>query len=153
MLTTSGLDYQAGRMPASRADSETVICAAEWPTLSILNFLFAILAIFIAMFVWYCIYLIFASFTIANPRNGLLSIAKEVLGITKYPIDIFGSGLSFLFYIVTPLAFLTTVPAKFFIGNISPIYLLYALILGILLYIFTKFLWKWNICMYESASS
>lgn len=126
---------------------------SNWFSLSILNFLFAILAMFIAMFVWYCIYLIFASFTIANPRNGLLSIAKEVLGITKYPIDIFGSGLSFLFYIVTPLAFLTTVPAKFFMGNISPIYLLYALILGILLYVFAKFLWKWNICRYESASS
>ncbi len=132
-----------------------IVCylVLNWFSLSILNLLFAILAMFIAMFLWYCVYLIFASFTISNPRNGLLSIAKEVLGVTKYPIDIFGSGLSFLFYIVTPLAFLTTVPARFFWGNISPMYLLYGLIFGILLYIGAKFLWKWNIGRYESASS
>lgn len=125
----------------------------NYSSLSILNVLFGFLSICVGVFLWYCISLIFASFTISSPRNGLLSVSKEILGVTKYPIDIFGSTLSFLFYVLTPIAFLTTVPAKFFMGGISPFYLIYGLIFGIVMFVVARFLWKWNIGKYESASS
>ena len=57
------------------------------------DILLGVLSIFIALILWYGIYLFFASFTISNPRNGYLVVAKEILGITRYPTDIFGNTL------------------------------------------------------------
>lgn len=126
---------------------------AEWGSISFLNVLVGIVAICVALLIWYAIYLFFASFTISNPRNGILSIAKELLGLTKYPIDVFGSSLSVVFYTAIPIAFLTTVPANIMIGRFSYGFVLVGLVIGIILLVISKLVWNMNVKRYSSASS
>lgn len=126
---------------------------AKWGNIQFLDVLVGLIAIFIAFLIWYAIYLFFGSFTISKPRNGYLSIAKELLGLTKYPVDVFGSSLGVVFYTVVPIAFLTTVPANIIRGEISYTFVLVGLLLGILLLFISNMFWKWNVKRYSSASS
>lgn len=123
----------------------------EWGNLEYTNILLGVVAIFIALILWYGLYLLFASFTISNPRNGYLVVAKELLGITKYPIDIFGNTFQIFFYTLLPIAFLTTVPAKTFMGEGSYIVLLCGLLVGIATVIIGKNIWNRNIRNYVSS--
>jgi len=125
----------------------------EWGKIQLLDILVGILGILVAFLIWYAIYLFFASFTISNPRNGVLSIAKELLGLTKYPIDVFGSSLGFVFYTIVPIAFLTTVPANIMRGESSYFFVLIGLVISILLILIANMFWKWNVKRYSSASS
>lgn len=125
----------------------------EWNTLILSNILLSLFALCIGLVIWYCIYLSLASFTISKPRNGLLSVAKELLGVTRYPIDIFGEQFKIIFYTVVPIAFLTTVPASIMIGRITWIYILGSiLVAGVMLFLSLQ-LWKRNLKGYTSASS
>lgn len=125
----------------------------EWNTLILSNILLSLFALCIGLVIWYSIYLSLASFTISKPRNGLLSVAKELLGVTRYPIDIFGEQFKIIFYTVVPIAFLTTVPASIMIGKITWIYILGSiLVAGVMLFLSLQ-LWKRNLKGYTSASS
>ncbi len=125
----------------------------NWSSLSLLNMLLALCSMLISILIWYFVYLIFASFSISSPRNGLISIAKELLGMSKYPVNIFGNVGILLFYTILPLAFLTTVPARFVIGDVSALFLFYGVEIVVILYMISKILWKWNVKRYGSASS
>lgn len=126
---------------------------AEWWSISLINILVGFLTIGLALLIWYGIYLFFASFTISNPRNGVLSIAKELLGLTKYPIDVFGDSLRIVFYTVLPIGFLTTLPANIIIGRGNYSLLLGGLVVGVLLLLISEAVWKSNVRKYSSASS
>ena len=115
--------------------------------------LFLIFAILISIVICYFIFLFFASFILAEPRTGTISISKELVGITKYPIDIFGSNISFVFYTFVPVGFITTVPANLLIGRISYIYLLYGLLVAALLGIISIGMWNRNLKKYSSTSN
>jgi len=123
----------------------------EWGNLDYRNIILGVVAIFIALILWYGLYLLFASFTISNPRNGYLVVAKELLGITRYPIDIFGNTFQILFYTLLPIAFLTTVPAKTFMGEGSYIILVCGLLVGLATVIVGKNIWNRNIRNYVSS--
>jgi len=122
-------------------------------SITLVNVCFGFLSMCVAFFIWYSIFLIFASFTVSSPKNGLLAVAKELLGITKYPIDIFKNVGDILFCAIIPLAFLTTVPAKFFMGEISFKSILYGLLVGSFLYLGARCLWRFNVKKYNSAGS
>ena len=126
---------------------------AEFGNISLINILVGLVAIFISLLIWYSIYLFFASFTISNPRNGVLSIAKELLGLTKYPIDAFGDNLKAIFYTALPIAFLTTIPANIIRGEIGYGYLVISLGIGLFILLLAKLVWRWNVKKYSSASS
>ena len=125
----------------------------EFGNISLINILVGLVAIFISLLIWYSIYLFFASFTISNPRNGVLSIAKELLGLTKYPIDVFGDNLKAIFYTALPIAFLTTVPANIIRGEIGYGYLVISLGIALFILLLAKLVWRWNVKKYSSASS
>lgn len=125
----------------------------EWQNLTIQNILFGLLGVCIAFVFWYGIYLFFASFTISKPRNGFLAIAKELLGITKYPVDIFGNTFKTVLYTVIPIAFVTTVPANIIIGRTDYIYLVISLVISLTLLLVAQYSWKRNVKGYTSASS
>ena len=125
----------------------------EWGNISLVNVLVGLVAICIALLIWYSIYLFFAAFTISNPRNGVLSIAKELLGLTKYPIDVFGESIKVVFYTLIPIAFLTTLPANIIIGRGKYEFILIGLGIGLILLLIAKLVWKMNVKRYSSASS
>jgi ABC-2 type transport system permease protein len=125
----------------------------KWNSLSLMNMLLGLLALVVGFVIWYSIYLFFASFTISKPRNGFLSVAKELLGVTRYPIDIFGEQFKIIFYTVIPIAFLTTVPASIVLGRVSWVYIPMSLIIAVILLFISHRFWLWNIKGYTSASS
>ena len=125
----------------------------EWSNLSFLNILVGLLALLVSFIFWYSIYLFFASFTISRPRNGFISVAKELLGTTKYPIDIFGESFKVVFYTIIPIAFITTVPANILIGRENYLYVLIAFVISLVSLFFAEMSWKKNVKGYTSASS
>ncbi len=72
--------------------------------------------------------------------------------LTRVPIDVFGKFKMFLTYIV-PLAFISTIPAKAIIGNLSYQLVFYGIIITTILLILSNKLWRFSLKHYTSASS
>jgi len=123
----------------------------EWNTLSLVNVLLGIAGIIVGLIFWYAFYLLLASFTLSNPRNGFLTLVKEILGLTKYPINIYTNAIQLVFYTVLPIAFLSTVPANLIIGRAGWAFLLIGGGLAILFVRLSYWVWKQNVKKYVSA--
>lgn len=124
---------------------------ANWTTISITSVLFLICALILAAMIWYAIYLFFASFTLSIPRNGFMSIAKEILGLTRYPTSIYVQSLQFVFYTVIPIAFVSTIPSEILTGKITPSVLILGTGIAILLLRISCWVWKINVKKFVSA--
>jgi len=107
--------------------------------------------IIVGLIFWYAFYLILASFGLANPRNGFLALAKEILGLTRYPVNVYGHTLQFVFYTLIPIAFVSTVPASLITGKIGGIYLIVGAGLAILFVRLSYWVWNRNVKKYVSA--
>lgn len=123
----------------------------EWGTLSWENIVLGTIGILVGLLLWYAVYLSLASFTLSNPRNGFLTLAKEILGLTKYPVNIYGSSIQFIFYTIFPIAFVSTVPASLISGKMGVAFLLIGGGIAILCVRFSYWIWKQNIKKYVSA--
>lgn len=123
----------------------------EWGTFTWERILMGGASVFVGLMLWYAFYLSLASFTLANPRNGFLAIAKEVLGLTRYPVSIYSNSIQFVFYTLIPIAFVSTVPANLLIGRADIAYLLVGLGLSILFVRFSYWIWNQNVKKYVSA--
>lgn len=123
----------------------------EWGTLSWENIGLGTIGIFVGLLLWYAVYLFFASYTLGNPRNGFLALAKEILGLTKYPVNIYGSSIQFIFYTIFPIAFVSTVPASLIMGRLGYAFLLIGAGIAILFLRFSYWVWNRNVKKYVSA--
>lgn len=124
---------------------------ANWASVSITNVLFFVCSLILAAIIWYSIYLLFTSFTLSIPRNGFMSIAKEILGLTRYPTSIYVQSLQFVFYTVVPIAFVSTIPSEILIGKITPSILILGAGIAILLLRISYWVWKMNVKKFVSA--
>lgn len=122
-----------------------------WGTLTLERILLGGIGIIVGLVFWYAFYLFLASFTLANPRNGYLAIAKEILGLTRYPVSIYSHSIQLVFYTLLPIAFVSTVPAELFIGRTSIVFLLIGAGLSILFVRLSYWVWKQNVKKYVSA--
>lgn len=123
----------------------------EWDVLTTEGVLLGFASILVAMLIWYGIYLLFSSFTISHPKNGFLTVAKEILGLTKYPINIFGNTFQLILYTLLPIAFLTTVPARLFMGEIGYMYVLIGFVISIAIIMIARIAWRRSIKGYTSG--
>jgi len=123
----------------------------NWASISLMNVLFFVCALILAAIIWYAIYLFFASFTLSIPRNGFMGIAKEILGLTRYPTSIYAQSLQFVFYTAIPIAFVSTIPSEILTGKITPSILILGTGIAILLLRFSYWVWKVNVRKYTSA--
>lgn len=124
---------------------------ANWATISWVNIVIGTFALGIGFIIWYAIYLLFASFTISVPRNGFLSIAKEILALTRYPTSIYTGAIQLVFYSLIPIAFIAVVPANFVIGRGQIVLLLLGVCLAVAFLRFSFWVWKMNVRKYTSA--
>ncbi len=124
---------------------------ANWTTVSLVNVGFFLCALIIAMLIWYSIYLFFASFTLSIPRNGFMGIAKEILGLTRYPTSIYIESLQFVFYTVIPIAFVSTIPSEVLLGRVTPSVLILGAGIAILLLRLSYWVWNMNVKRFVSA--
>lgn len=123
----------------------------NWALLTLENVLTGVLGILVGFVIWYSMYLFLASFALVNPRNGFMALAKEILALTKYPIDIFSSSIQFIFYTLIPIAFVSTVPSNLFIGRAQYYLLIVGVVLSLAFLRFTLWMWKHNLKKYVSA--
>jgi len=104
----------------------------------------------IAFLVMFNIYIFVSSFTFVKSKNGLISLTKEIIGISRFPIDIWSSSIQFVFYTFLPVAFITQVPSKVLIGEYS----IYIVLAGIAVLVITtaisRYVWNANIKKYIS---
>lgn len=123
----------------------------DYSTVTWQGIVMGLIGIILGFIFWYAVYLFFAGFALSNPRNGFMAVAKELLAVTKYPTDIFGSSLQIIFYTIIPIAFVSTVPANIIRGRES----VYILVLGgVLCFLFLRLsIWNWyqNLKKYTSA--
>ena len=123
----------------------------SWGNVQIINVMYGVVGLVIGFVIWYAIYLLLASFTLSDPRNGYLALAKEILGLTRYPVDIYSSSMQLVFYSVIPIAFISTVPAEMIVGTGSLSLILIGAGVGILFLRLSYWVWSRNVKKYVSA--
>jgi len=83
--------------------------------------------------------------------------ATEVLRSTlvagRYPLQAYPAGLRWLFTLVLPVAFLTTVPAEALLGRAQAHWVAGSLLAALLCLVGTRLFWRWALRHYTSASS
>ena len=83
--------------------------------------------------------------------------ATEVLRSTlvagRYPLQAYPAGLRWLFTLVLPVAFLTTVPAEALLGRAQGHWVAGSLLAALLCLVGTRLFWRWALRHYTSASS
>lgn len=123
----------------------------EWGTFTWERILLGVGGILVGLIFWYAFYLLLASFTLANPRNGFLALVKEILGLAKYPVNIYSNSVQMIFFTILPIAFVSTVPASLIIGRMGGSLLIIGAGLAILFVRFSYWVWKQNVKKYVSA--
>lgn len=120
-------------------------------SITLINSLMFIITILAAFVVWFSFELMFASFDFIKPKNGMREIKKQLVGIGKFPTEIWQGNVRYIFYTILPIAFVGAVPAKIIIGDIGWNYVLIALLISLVTLMTARFIWNWALKRYTSA--
>lgn len=106
------------------------------------------------IFLIYCVFFTIAtiSFWLINLFN-LEDLFDSILGIGRFPVQIFNSGLLFFFSFVIPIAYISTFPVQFLLGRGELINLLIGLSLVFIFFNLSQWFWNFALRRYSSASS
>ncbi len=85
--------------------------------------------------------------------DNLWVLGESVIGVARYPIDIYGPGLRQILTFVVPLAFLATVPAQQLVRGFSPVNLVIGIGWAVLAVLASRAFWRFALRSYTSASS
>ncbi len=80
-----------------------------------------------------------------------MGIAKELLGLTRYPTNIYTSTLQFVFYTLIPIAFVSTVPVEILTNRVSFVLLIIGAGIALILLRFSSWVWNKNFRKFVSA--
>lgn len=78
---------------------------------------------------------------------------RDVVGMGRFPIDIYSEPLRGLLTFVIPVGLMMTFPAKAVLGLLSPSMIIYSLSFAIILFYISLKVWDWSLKQYSSASS
>lgn len=81
------------------------------------------------------------------------AIYFRFLDLARYPTDIYHGFMRVVYTFIFPLAFLATVPAKTLLGRLTPTYFVLSIILAASTFTISRYIWKWALSKYSSASS
>ncbi len=103
----------------------------------------------------YSIWFTVASTTIWYVKiHNVTDVLQAWLDAGRFPIDAFPPGVfRLIFTFVIPVAFLTTVPARAMLGWAEPTFIVYACVLALVLFLFSRGFWRFALRFYTSASS
>jgi ABC-2 type transport system permease protein len=107
-----------------------------------------------ALLIVYSIWIIMAttSFWFVKVGN-LTELFNSVWDTGRFPVTTFQGVLRILLTLVVPIAFITTFPAQAVLGQLDEATLLAAVVMGILMFGFSAWFWRYAISRYSSASS
>jgi len=92
-------------------------------------------------------------FHLLKQKNGLLDLAKSILNISRFPIDIWPSLIQVAFYTIIPIGFISTVPAKVITGDYSWKAVGLSMVVSLVFLLISKIVWERNILKYSSTGS
>lgn len=78
---------------------------------------------------------------------------RDVVGMGRFPIDIYGEPLRGFLTFIIPVGLMMTFPAKALLGLLSPILIIYAAIFALTIFYLSLKVWNWSLRQYSSASS
>jgi ABC-2 type transport system permease protein len=115
------------------------------------GFLFLLLAAYI---ICHLFHFIFASlaFWVVNARP-FLDWIFEVSDFGHYPAQIYPPSLRLFFTFFVPVLFFGYFPTAFLLGRLENVYLAIAVLLILILYVISRYLWQAGLRRYQSASS
>ena len=113
-----------------------------------------IFSLIIGLVILYSVWFLIAASSIWFVKTwNATEVLRALLAAGRYPISAYPVILRFIFTLVLPVAFLTTVPAEAILGELDFILLFLGFILSSLFFIFSRYFWKFALKHYTSASS
>lgn len=116
-------------------------------------FAFALM-ICMALLTLYSIWMAMATLSFWLVRIGnLTELFNSVYDTGRFPVTTFQGILRVLLTVVVPIAFITTFPAQAVLGRLDTVTLIGAVVMGIGLFSFSAWFWRFAVRRYSSASS
>lgn len=115
---------------------------------SVLLFILSMVSAFI---IWFSFELIFASFDFIRIKNGLREIKKQIVGVGKFPVDIWQGNMKYIFYTILPIAFVGSVPARVINGYFDWKYVVASLVISTLFLLLARGIWYRALKKYTSV--
>lgn len=82
-----------------------------------------------------------------------IMIYRDIVSMGRLPVDIYHEPLRSLITFIIPVGLMMTFPVKAFLGLVSPIGILTALLVGIVFVLICLSVWRYALTQYSSASS
>ncbi|MBI5620492.1 ABC-2 family transporter protein [Candidatus Gottesmanbacteria bacterium] len=113
-----------------------------------------IVVIMLGVFMLYSFWLPFISLMIFNPRlSNIVILLFNITNVSRYPKEMFARLPLYVFIPLLPLALILTSPTKIVLQKFSYELLWEFLIVAVTLGLFARFVWKFSLRHYTSASS
>jgi ABC-2 type transport system permease protein len=119
--------------------------------ITLLNSFLFLISSLSAFLIWFSFELLFASFDFIKIKNGLREVKKQLVGIGKFPIDIWNGNVKYIFYTFLPIAFVGSVPARVFQGYFDWKYVVFSVLISILFFLIARFVWYKALRRYSSV--
>lgn len=97
--------------------------------------------------------LVLALAVITTEVDHAIMIYRDIVGMGRFPIDIYREPLRGLLTFIIPVGMMMTFPAKAFLGLLSPAPIAYSIIFSLFLLYFSLNIWNYSLKQYSSASS
>ncbi len=119
---------------------------AQWLSYSVMVFMA------IALFYSFCLTLMTTAIWLVRVDN-LWVLGESVIGVARYPIDIYSSPVRRFLTNVVPLAFLATMPARQLVYGVDAVAVLESLAWAAVALLVSRTFWRYAMRHYTSASS
>lgn len=85
--------------------------------------------------------------------DNTLMIYRDLSSLGRVPVDLYREPVRFFITFVLPVGIMTSFPVKAILGLLDPVTVLGSVVVSVLFFIFSLFLWRRALASYSSASS
>lgn len=123
-------------------------------TLTIVSFLFFVIFIFCGVCILYSLWFLVITITVWKPNlSNLIDFLYQISNLGRYPPSMLIYTKNIVVFILIPLTLVSSVPARFVLGRISPAEIGAMIACALGLFIASRLFWKFALKHYSSASS
>jgi ABC-2 type transport system permease protein len=97
--------------------------------------------------------LVLALAIVTTEIDHAVMIYRDLTSMGRVPVDIYREPMRTILTFIIPVGVMMTVPAKAFLGLLTPWVVIVSLVLGVLFFLMCLWLWKIALTKYASASS
>lgn len=113
-----------------------------------------IIFLFLAYLINYYVFFIFASLSLVWVNSkAFLDLIFDLTDFDRYPAEIYPLGVKVFLTFFLPILFFAYFPTAYLLGKIGIGYLLLGVLILLMLFLISNFVWKKGIKNYQSASS